>query len=453
MDRLLRLVRPWRTAGLTAVALGSMVALLVRPAARGPIGRAADPPIAAPSAAEATCPSTVLQRTTKSCCAADRANWLPPLLDDTRTVLTGFAFDRPLGIEPASQPGQANEAGGLVGPHLVAPRSTTLEDGAAPWYPETPSSRASTEEPPRLLIVPADACGHRSAQLEQIAREADMHSRRGFELAGRGAYFSAQSQFIRALRLVAQGLDAERASRLHSTALAAGLAALEEAEEFFPNGSRLEADLDLAGIIAAHRCPVLRGADVARLTPMAALQCYFTYAQEQLAAAMDREVAGSMALYGLGKLHKTLSEQQPLALRAARPKAMAFYQASLLVYPQNHLSSNDLGVLLAQAGRYEDARIALEHSLAIRQSSTAWHNLAVVYQNLGQGELARRAEWLAQTARRAEVAQAGPQPPGDQQPVIWVDPAAFAQHRSAPRPINVATWPPNQPDPSKPSRW
>jgi hypothetical protein len=49
----------------------------------------------------------------------------------------------------------------------------------------------------------------RSEQLEAIAREADRHTRHGFELAGRGAFFAARSEFIAALRLVAQGLDTD----------------------------------------------------------------------------------------------------------------------------------------------------------------------------------------------------------------------------------------------------
>jgi len=308
------------------------------------------------------------------------------------------------------------------------------EPDAAPWYPETKSASASAPQTPRLLVIPPEAVAHRSRDLERMAREADLHTRRGFELASRDAYFSARAEFVAALRLLAQALDAERGSRLHSTALAAGLTALREAEDFLPAGSQLEADLDLAGIVAGHRTPLLHGETAAALTPMTALTRYFTYAQEQLAVAVDQEVAGSMALYGLGKLHKTLSERQPASVRAARPKSMVFYQASLLVHPQNHMASNDLGVLLARAGRHEDARIAVEHSLAIRQTSSAWHNLAVIYQNLGRGEIAQRAERLAQAMRKTEADQLAQQSPGALQPFVWVDPQTFARTPGQPAP-------------------
>jgi len=345
-------------------------------------------------------------------------NWLPSLVDDTRTILTEFALEvPPSGAQPEAGPELATAGPGRDEPATIP---------SAPWYPQTATSPA-TAETPRLLMVPPEAQGPRSRELELIAREADLHSRRGFELASNGAYFSARAEFIMALRLVAQALDAERHSQLHSTALGAGLTALKEAEDFLPRGSGLEADLDLARIIAGHRTPLLHRAATAALTPLAALQGYFTFAQEQLAAAVDREVAGSIALYGLGKLHKVLSEQRSVSVAGARPKAMVFYQAALLANPENHLASNDLGVLLAQAGRYEDARMALEHSLALHQGSIGWHNLAVVYQNLGQAELARLAESLANSARQTEKAQLAQSTSSSQQPVAWVDPQAFAQ--------------------------
>ena len=88
-----------------------------------------------------------------------------------------------------------------------------------------------------------------------------------------------------ALRLVAQALDAESQTGTHSRALAAGWTAVKEADDFMPTGSRMEADLDLSSIIAGHRTPVLKAAPRESLAPLTALECYFTFAQEQLAAA------------------------------------------------------------------------------------------------------------------------------------------------------------------------
>ena len=57
-----------------------------------------------------------------------------------------------------------------------------------------------------------------------------MLARKGMSLTVRGAFYSARAEFIQALRLVAQGLDAETGGTDRSRALANGLRALEEAE-------------------------------------------------------------------------------------------------------------------------------------------------------------------------------------------------------------------------------
>ena len=58
----------------------------------------------------------------------------------------------------------------------------------------------------------------RSEAMEKIAAQADQQIRHGFELADRGACFAARAEFTAALRLIAQGLDNERNTTLHSQA-------------------------------------------------------------------------------------------------------------------------------------------------------------------------------------------------------------------------------------------
>ncbi len=267
----------------------------------------------------------------------------------------------------------------------------------------------------------------RSQQLESIARQADQQIRHGFELAGRGAYFAARSEFIAALRLVAQGLDTDGQTTIHGKSLAAGLTALKEADDFLPRGSQLEADLDLPSLIAGHTTPVLKDADKTALTSLTALKCYFNFAQQQLSQAMGREVAGSMALRALGKLHEEISKSKGQVVKAAGPKAMVFYQASLLVFPQNYMAANDLGVMLARNGKYEDAAKMLEYCISLNKQSTLWHNLAMVYGSLGRRELAQQAQQQAVIARQTEQTrrQNWLVSSGDQ--VRWVDENTFAQ--------------------------
>ena len=317
-------------------------------------------------------------------------------------------------------------------PVVAAPESAMpigrADDGTAPDGEPAEKLRRPWEEPRR-----------RSTALEMIAREANAHTRRAFELAGRGACFSARSEFIMALRLVAQGLDTEGRTSVHSEALAQGLTALREAEDFLPGGSRLEADLDMPGIIAGHRTPVLKGFSLDGITPLVAVQRYFTFAQEQLAVAAAEEVAGSMALQGLGKLHAALADDRTAGLKGAEPKAIVFYQAALLVYPLNYMASNDLGVLLARAGHYGEARIALVHSLSVQPHAVAWRNLAVVYRQLGQMDLALRAAQRWQSLRNRELAGAAKAPSQPSPEVRWVTPEGFARsYAQTPDPVRTA---------------
>ena len=299
---------------------------------------------------------------------------------------------------------------------------------AAPATSETNAGNPPAEAPaPKSSPLPTtDATEERSLQLEQVAQQADRQTRHGLELAGRGAYFAARAEFLGALRLVAEGLDAERRTRLHGRALAAALTAIKEAEDFLPGGSRAEADLDLPGIIAAHSTPALKDSSE-EVTALAALRCYLTFAQEQFAAAAGREVAGSMALQAMGKLHAAWAQKKGAPIVAPESKAVVFYQAALLVYPKNYMAANDLGVLLAQCGHYADARVMLEHSLSLRPQSTGWQNLAVVYRQLGQTALAARAAQQAGGSAKPSRAEQSGSSAWANDRVLWIDPRSFAQ--------------------------
>jgi tetratricopeptide (TPR) repeat protein len=291
----------------------------------------------------------------------------------------------------------------------------------------TASPQPQLLPPPAVMRLPPVLTPVRSEALERIARQADRQVYHGFELAGRGAYFAARAEFTSALRLVAQGLDTEQRTTDHSRALSAGLTAMKEAQDFLPSGTKLEADLDLSVIVGSHTTPVLKTAVAEELRPMSAVKAYFTYAQEQLAAAVGHEVAGSMALCALGKLHSILASQKFAEIQACEPKAIVFLQASILVYPGNYMASNDLGVLFAHAGDYVAARRCLEHSISIYRGASNLGNLAVVYQQLGERQLAGMAVAKAHWARQAETARLMNTQGSATGVVEWVSPPAMAQ--------------------------
>jgi len=304
----------------------------------------------------------------------------------------------------------------------------------APAAPQEVSPPAETDTAaPAQTPAPVNAAetGGRSPQMELIAADADRHTRRGYELAGRHAFFAARAEFVTALRLIADGLDTQQQTAAHQQAMTAGLTALRECDDFVPRGSRLESDLHLADVVRSHRTPVLKHVDPAHLATLEALHSYFTFAQEQLAAAAGGEVAGSMALQGLGKTHAALAMQKSFSLVAPESKAMTYYQAALLVCPQNYMASNELGVLLARCGRDADARMAFEHSLSSQPNAAGWHNLAMVYRQLGLDERAQRAQRWEQLALQAETAARGGRARVGDSAVEWVDSQAFAQMYAA----------------------
>ena len=273
-----------------------------------------------------------------------------------------------------------------------------------------------------------------SPALANVVRQAETHTRRGLELGSRRAYFSARAEFIQSLKLLAGALDAEQKVDRHSQALAAGLRALGESDDFVAGESRLSADLNVAAIAAVHRTPVVRDAPQG-ITPLMAQHEYYSYAQQQLGESVEGQPAGSAALSGLGKLYSVMAGDRSVELAAAEPKALTLHQAALVADANNATAANELGVLLARFGRYDDARAWLQHSVALAPEPATWHNLAVVHQQLGQPA-------LAEQARRHQLAlQPAGQPNSRLPEVRWVSTQEFGGAQGAAAPAT----PSNQP--------
>lgn len=329
--------------------------------------------------------------------------------------------------------GRSAEEPPFSGPVLSAPAPN--DRNYSPWPPpedvaEPPSpSAAAPRELPASAASPlklAREYDHRSEQLEFVSREADRKTRHGFELAGRGAFFAARAEFIGALRMTAEGLDTEHKTDSHSRALTAALTAIREAEDFMPEGSRLESDIDLPLVVSTHVTPVLK-TSAERVTSLTAMRCYLTFAQEQFAAAAEREVAGSMALRALGKLYDALAAKQGDSDSTAAPKAMVFFQAALLTYSENYMAANDLGVLLVRSGKLNAAKGIFEYSLTLSPQSATMHNLAAVHGRLGETALAARLQNEAERLEQIEISRRKYVQISGDTAIRWVDPQTFAQ--------------------------
>jgi hypothetical protein len=204
---------------------------------------------------------------------------------------------------------------------------------------------------------------------------------RGFGLAQRGAMYAARTEFVQVLRRVAQARDAAVDTDAHSRALAAGLRALTEAEDFVPKGMQLEAELDVRTTASSHRTKVLPPAPE-DVSPLEAVALYHACAQEQLQLAVAGEQAGSMALHGLGTIYARLAARNDDDVQLTR-SAMTMYSAAVGACPNNHLAANELGVLVCRSGRAEEAAALFMQTINFAPTAVAYHNLAIAQQRCG----------------------------------------------------------------------
>jgi tetratricopeptide (TPR) repeat protein len=412
---------------------------------------------AAPDGTLTACPDPQLEPLQEDAASSDPSRGTLPVaypaseLDRPLRLARPFPLvDRPLSSTPLSSdpPGHKSspQPAELNGPELGSPAATAIELPSDPADEQAPLP-APTPAPPRHLPAVAppprwptggNTAGPQPAftrpterqpdAMRAVTQRAEQTIRHGYHLAERGALYSARAEFIQALRVIAQATDVRSGAREHIESLSAGLTALEEAEDFIPDGSRLESDLDVAALIKAHQTPICKGLDADELLPVVVLQHYYTYAQERLAVAAGGTEAASMALFGLGKTYATMAVDKSMPSAIAEPKAMVFHWAALSAHGGNFLAANELAVLEARWGQNATARTLLQHSVAILPHAAVWRNLALVHQRLGETKLAELAMQEAERASQREAAAS----PGNPQGIVpsadvqWLDSREFA---------------------------
>ncbi len=353
-----------------------------------------------------------------------------PNFDDTR--FDGSNFDSPVANTPIIDRLPPVDQGYVSRPGVAIER-------------QPPISELESVEIAQQQSLPSTHVVRGGPGMESVSRRADMYVKKGFELAGRGALYSARAQFIIALRTIADALDAHSATAHHAAALDAGLTALRESDDFHsPNAVTRRRRLEV--IVASHRTPILRhlvADESAQDRPpvrvpgrVVAMQRYYTYAQQQLTVSGGREVIASMALYGLGKTCLTLQQSRDPAIIAGGPKAIVLHQAALLVDSRNYMAANEVGVLMAHCGQYYAARRALQHAAANSNNAAVWRNLSIVHEHLGETDLALRARRQVEIALREMTPHKMTPQSGSgnssnlsgspQQPVVLLDSSEFA---------------------------
>jgi tetratricopeptide (TPR) repeat protein len=323
-------------------------------------------------------------------------------------------------IAPSDQPPTAapNQTANVAADATLPIPATSSADSVAPQLeqlPTQPPSKVTTFSASNAELVPyMPVSAGLSAQLLPAVQHA-------YALAQRGSLYASQTEFIQVLRRIAQAKDSDEGYDDHSRALAAGLRALDEADDFAPSGVQLEAEMNVAVTVSSHRTPVLRDCS-ANVLPQQAIAQYHCYARQQLAKAVDSEQAGSMALHGLGKVNCRLAEEATNDSWHER-KAMTMFLAALDAGPRNNLAANEVGVLLSRSGHQAEAADMFRRAIDLAPNSTAYRNLAVAEQKLGQtGQAAADSQYGEQLAARERSAGAVSRSLGIQ----WVSPQELA---------------------------
>lgn len=264
-------------------------------------------------------------------------------------------------------------------PYALAPLPPNLSDAGS-------NTGASDIEERNIEEIEADwtlaPTMPNTPTVAEISTQVMPSVQKAYGLARRGALYASRDEFIAILRRICHAKDAELGTNEHARSLARGLRAIEEADDFMPVGAQLEADFDTYSIAKSHHTPVLQHVG-RRILPHDAIAQYHAYAAKEIGIAVAGEQAGSMVLYGLGKIQDRIAQSNNQDLQSVR-KSMAMYQASLLAHPGNHMAANELGVLLAQSGHYRNALAEFEKVVRLSSGSTAYRNLATVQRKLGQ---------------------------------------------------------------------
>ena len=118
-----------------------------------------------------------------------------------------------------------------------------------------------------------------------------------FDLAQRGATYTADAEFRAVLGLCALEIDARDGGTNHRDALRQGLIALDEADQFCGDQVNWRESADVRRLAAGHTTRLLYQAQ-SPVDSIQAVQAYYAFAEQRLAYACDGLPEASMAYYG-----------------------------------------------------------------------------------------------------------------------------------------------------------
>ena len=270
------------------------------------------------------------------------------------------------------------------------------------------------------------------------------HIEYGKSLARRGSVFAARQELMQALRIIAESYDIQTRSRDYTDRLARGWRALQESDDFIAMDAQQQMDMNLADILETHTTQVIDSNRLAAISSIEAMQIYYAFAEDQILQAVGRSVVASDALFALGKLLTTAARFDASGKPQDRTKAMVMHQVALSADEHNHLSANELGVLLANNGRWHRSLDLFSRSLQTKQTAATWKNMAMAHEQISlrsENPVERRqqAEWAGLAMQEFDRLQMAKAAPVTGQAANWATAEQFSDSAAMPEIGNVAS--------------
>jgi hypothetical protein len=243
----------------------------------------------------------------------------------------------------------------------------------------------------------------------------------------RGAIFSARQTCWKGLEELCQVLDLHdpRGKRIES--LRRALVAMREEEDFYRYSDiQLARGETLANLCFAHQTPIVRSlleqdrSSTNGFNPLIAAQHYRSYARDQLVQACDYHPWGADLLYALGKAFEKQAWEDRSRSALVHQHAELVYQAALETNPKQSLAATQLGYVLLQLDRPQEAQLVLVRSLQVAPSQASLQNLAEAYRRLHD---ATAVQWCV---TQIALLQQNEQAKQIEIPFTEIDPRQFA---------------------------
>jgi len=205
----------------------------------------------------------------------------------------------------------------------------------------------------------------------------------------RGAIFSARQTCWKGLEELCQVLDLHDPNGKRVESLRKALVAMREEEDFYRFSDIQLAKPDtISNLCFAHQTPVIRtlleqnDSSVPNINPLIAAQHYRSYARDHLVKACDHHPWGADLLYALGKAFEKQAWEDRSRSALVHQHAELVYQAALETNPNQTLAATQLGYVLLQLDRPQEAQAILARGVQIAPSQVSLQNLAEAYRRL-----------------------------------------------------------------------